>query len=286
MDWYTAAVLTGPRLRLDALRPDDAEAFVAALGDRQAASEVTRHLSYSPPDSLTEARDLIERAIADPGRVAYAQRLREDGRLIGTTSFYDIDPANRGIAIGHTWLGRPWWRTGLNTESKLLLLRHAFETLGVERVAWHTDIANTRSQAAIERLGATREGVLRHHRLRRDGTWRDTVCYALLRGDWLETKHRLLDQVPLAITRDDTTHRWLARFGDTQIGEIDFVPQDDVVFVTHTGTAVDWRRCGIAARLTTAALDDLLQRGLRVRPGCSYTRRFLREHPEYADLVA
>lgn len=286
MDWFTAAVLTGPRLRLDALRPDDAEAFISALGDHEAASEVTRHLSFAPPDSVPEARDLIERVIADPGRVGYAQRLRDDGRLIGTTSSYDIDPANRAIAIGHTWLGRPWWRTGLNTESKFLMLRYAFEVLGAERVAWHTDIANTRSQAAIERLGAAREGVLRHHRLRRNGTWRDTVCYSLLRPEWPETKHRLLDQLPLAISRDDAAHRWLARFGDDPVGEIDFDPRGDVVFVTHTGTAVDWRRCGIAARLTTAALDDLRRRGLRVRPGCSYTRRFLGEHPEYADVVA
>ena len=78
-----------------------------------------------------------------------------------------INPAARSVGIGHTWIARAYWRTGVNTESKLILLSRAFEELGAERVVWHTDLRNTRSQAAIERLGATREGVLRHHRIRR-----------------------------------------------------------------------------------------------------------------------
>ena len=90
----------------------------------------------------------------------------------------------RALGIGHTWLGQRWWRTGHNTEAKLLLLSHAFETLGAVRVVWHTDIRNTRSQAAIERLGAVREGVLRKHRRRCDGSWRDTVQYAMVDDDW------------------------------------------------------------------------------------------------------
>ncbi|GAB3956216.1 hypothetical protein GCM10027614_67740 [Micromonospora vulcania] len=80
------------------------------------------------------------------------------GAVVGTTSYYEIDPERRSVAIGHTFLGRPWWRTGINTEAKLLLLGRAFDELGAVRVAWHTDLRNERSQAAIERLGATREG--------------------------------------------------------------------------------------------------------------------------------
>ena len=79
----------------------------------------------------------------------------------------------------------------MNTESKLILLSRAFEGLGAERVVWHTDVRNMRSQAAIERLGATREGVLRHHRIRRDGSWRDTVQYSMLHADWPAAKARL-----------------------------------------------------------------------------------------------
>ncbi len=286
MNWLTAAELTGPRLRLDALTPGDAEGFVAALGDADSAAAVTQHLSYAPPASVDQARVLIEQAVADPGRVPYAQRLRATGELVGTTSFYDIDSTNRAIAIGHTWLAQPYWRTGLNSESKLLMLRYAFDRLGAERVVWHTDIRNTRSQAAIERLGAVKEGVLRHHRIRRDGSWRDTVTYAMLGEEWPAAKRKLLDVVPLALRRVDVENRYVARFGDEHVAEIDYVPQGSVLYVTHTGTSPEWRHCGIAARITRHALDDMRSRGLGVRAGCSYTRSFLAEHPAYADLLA
>jgi RimJ/RimL family protein N-acetyltransferase len=110
---------------------------------------------------------------------------------VGTTSFYEIDFGRRTVAIGHTWLARRYWRTGLNTESKLLMLGHAFETLAAERVVWHTDLRNLRSQAAIERLGATREGVLRHHRRRPDGSLRDTVQYSMVSPEWPDVRQRL-----------------------------------------------------------------------------------------------
>ena len=116
---------------------------------------------------------------------------------MGTTSFYEIQPSVRALAIGHTWVARPYWRTFVNTASKLIMLGRAFDGLGAERVVWHTDIRNTRSQVAIARLGAVREGVLRHHRIRRDGSWRDTVQFSLLRVAWPETRRRLrsrLDQ--------------------------------------------------------------------------------------------
>ena len=111
--------------------------------------------------------------------------------VIGTTSYHDIDAEQRSLGIGHTMLGRPWWRTGVNTEAKLLLLAHAFDELGAERVFWYTDIRNERSQRAIARLGATRDGVLRHHRRRPDGTWRDTVLYAMTAPQWPDAARRL-----------------------------------------------------------------------------------------------
>ncbi|MBO0870285.1 MAG: GNAT family N-acetyltransferase, partial [Micromonosporaceae bacterium] len=125
------------------------------------------------------------------GRVPYLQRDPGTGEIIGTTSYVSPDPYDRKVAIGYTAIGRRWWRTGVNPESKLLLMRRAFEELGAVRVEWQTDIRNVRSQAAIERLGATREGVLRKHRRRPDGTWRDSVLYSLTVDEWPVARDRL-----------------------------------------------------------------------------------------------
>jgi RimJ/RimL family protein N-acetyltransferase len=141
-------------------------------------------MSYGPPADVAATRAAIVAALADPDRLAYSQRLAATGEFVGTTSFYEINPMARSVAIGHTWLAKAHWRTGVNTESKLMLLTRAFDELGAERVVWHTDIRNERSQRAIESLGATREAVLRHHRIRPDGSWRDTVQYAMLAEDW------------------------------------------------------------------------------------------------------
>ena len=183
--------LAGPALLLVPLRLSDAADFLAALGDPDEAAEVVRHLTYYPPQDLEQTRRLILAALTDPDRIPYAQRLADTGEFVGTTSFYEISEVLRSIAIGHTWIGRRFWRTGVNRESKLIMLSRAFEDLGAERVVWHTDIRNDRSQAALARLGATREGVLRHHRIRRDGSWRDTVQYSMLRAEWPDVKDRL-----------------------------------------------------------------------------------------------
>jgi RimJ/RimL family protein N-acetyltransferase len=191
IDWLERRDLVGPNLRLTPLVPEDAPEFVAALGDRTSAEQVTAHLSFAPPEDAAQARQIIDVVLAAPDRVVYAQRLDATAAFIGMTAFYEIDAALRSIAIGHTWIAQRFWRTGLNTESKLLMLSRAFDELGAERVVWHTDIRNLRSQAAIERLGATREGVLRHHRIRRDGTWRDTVQYSMLSAEWPEVRGQL-----------------------------------------------------------------------------------------------
>jgi uncharacterized protein len=111
------------------------------------------------------------------------------------TSYHEIDPQRRALAIGNTLIGKRWWRTGVNTEAKLLLLKHAFERLGAERVFWYTDIRNDRSQRAIARLGAVREGVLRRHRLRPDGTWRDTVVFGMTVDEWPAAGERLRERL-------------------------------------------------------------------------------------------
>ncbi|HEV2927293.1 MAG TPA: GNAT family protein [Propionibacteriaceae bacterium] len=189
--WHQPVTLTGPTLVLAPLRLADAPEFLTALGREEVAAEVLQNMSYGPPADLAATRAIIAAALADPDRLPYTQRIGATGELVGTTSFYEIDPAARSVAIGHTWLARAHWRTRVNSESKLILLTRAFAELGAERVVWHTDVRNTRSQAAIERLGATREGVLRHHRIRRDGSWRDTVQYSMLSADWPAAKSRL-----------------------------------------------------------------------------------------------
>ena len=113
------------------------------------------------------------------------------GKIIGTTRYHDIVPAVERLEIGYTWYAQTWQRSHVNTTCKLLLMTHAFETLGAKLVGWRTDNYNFASQRAIERLGATKYGVLRHHALRRDGTVRDTVMYSLAAGEWPEVKGQL-----------------------------------------------------------------------------------------------
>jgi RimJ/RimL family protein N-acetyltransferase len=186
-EWYAMPDLAGRLVRLEPLVPEHAAGYLAAAGTGPDADEVFRWMSVHPPQTLDDARTDIMDALAARERrerLPYAQVDAATGEFAGTSSFYDIDPAVRTIAIGHTWLGRRWWRAGHNTESKLLMLTHAFETLGAARVVWHTDIYNERSQAAIARLGAVREGELRKHRIRRDGSWRTSVQYSMTDDDW------------------------------------------------------------------------------------------------------
>lgn len=112
-------------------------------------------------------------------------------RAIGWSCYLDIDVSDERLEIGWTWYGREYWRTVVNSEAKLLLLGHAFEDLGMGRVQLKTDHRNERSQTAIARLGARREGVLRRHRIRHDGSWRDTVYFSLLADEWPAAKERL-----------------------------------------------------------------------------------------------
>jgi N-acetyltransferase len=197
--WYALPVLVGHKIRLEPLAVEHAEGYLQAC--EPDGEEVFRWLASRPPKSVDDARDQILAALAGRARgerLAYAQIDTQTGEFAGTTSYYGVDPALRTISIGHTWLGRRWWRTGHNTESKLLLMSHAFDTLGAARVVWHTDIHNARSQAAIERLGATKEGVLRKHRIRKDGSWRDSVQYAMTDDDWPAARARLTDPLVLS----------------------------------------------------------------------------------------
>jgi nitroimidazol reductase NimA-like FMN-containing flavoprotein (pyridoxamine 5'-phosphate oxidase superfamily)/RimJ/RimL family protein N-acetyltransferase len=185
--WRAAPTLRGRHVVIEPLDHIHAAGLFAALDD----AEVWTHLTVARPASAGEMAAIVAAAIKDPTRIPFVQRHPETGEILGSTSYYAIDETRRSIAIGHTMLGRPHWRTAINTESKLLLMAHAFDTLGAIRLEWHTDIRNERSQQAIARLGAAREGVLRAHRQRPDGSWRDTVCFAMLDGEWPDARERL-----------------------------------------------------------------------------------------------
>ncbi len=113
------------------------------------------------------------------------------GTIIGTTRYHDIVPAIDRVEIGWTWYAGSWQRSHVNTTCKLMLLRHAFETVGCKVVGLRTDNFNFRSQRAIEALGAKRDGVLRHHQARKDGTVRDTVMYSVLAAEWPDVRRHL-----------------------------------------------------------------------------------------------
>ena len=142
-----------------------------------------------------DTRKYIEDALAmrEAGhRFAFAVIDEHSGKVIGSSSYHDIVPAVQRLEIGWTWYAKSFQRSHVNSTCKLLLMTHAFETLGCHVVGWRTDNFNFASQAAIERLGAKKDGVLRGHALRRDGTIRDTVMYSLRSGEWPEVRAQLL----------------------------------------------------------------------------------------------
>ena len=175
-------------VRLEPLAPHHAEGLRAAATDGE--------LWTLRVTSVPEPHDVdgyIFKAYEMRGsRLAFAVVDAATGAVIGTTSYHDIVPAIGRLEIGYTWYAKSRQRTHVNTTCKLLLLTHAFETLGAALVGLRTDNFNHASQAAIERLGAKKDGVLRHHAVRRDGTVRDTVMYSIAAGEWPEIKAQLL----------------------------------------------------------------------------------------------
>jgi len=174
-------------IRLEPLAPGHADGLRAAACD--GALWQLRITSVPEPEQ-------VEAYIATalemrPGRLAFAVIDVATDTVIGSTSYHDIVPALARVEIGYTWYGKSYQRSHVNTTCKRLLLAHAFDTLGCAVVGFRTDNFNHASQRAIERLGAKRDGVLRHHALRRDGTVRDTVVYSIVRGEWPEIRAQL-----------------------------------------------------------------------------------------------
>jgi len=161
----------------------------AALKQAAADGELWKlHFTSVPEPEGTRA--YIEAALADRDRgvrCPWVVREANEGLIVGSTSFHDIIPSARRVEIGYTWYARSWQRTHVNTACKLRLLEHAFDELGCQVVGWRTDNLNAGSQAAIERLGAKKDGVIRHQQARRDGTVRDTVMYSVTVGEWRES---------------------------------------------------------------------------------------------------
>jgi RimJ/RimL family protein N-acetyltransferase len=183
--------LTGCCVRLEPLQPAHAPDLFAALN---VDPTIWRWWRETPPADLEGMRGFVAGTLEEQAAgsiIAFAQIERASGRAVGTTTYMEISRRDRGLEIGSTWLGKPWQRTGINTEAKYLLLRHAFEELGAARVQLKTDARNVQSQTAIARLGALREGVLRRHRLVRDGFLRDTVMFSIIDDEWPGVKARL-----------------------------------------------------------------------------------------------
>ena len=182
--------LTDGRIRLQPMTLDHVDALKAAAADGQLWN--LRVTSVPTPE---DTRGYVERALAMDNRLPFVVvDLEDENRIVGSTSYHDIMPAIDRVEIGWTWYAKSTQRSHVNTCAKLLLLVHAFETLGAKVVGWRTDNYNFASQKAIERLGAKKDGVIRHHAVRRDGTVRDTVMYSVTAGEWPEVKAHLLYQ--------------------------------------------------------------------------------------------
>ncbi len=181
--------LRGARVRLEPLRIEHA----TALWDAAQAPEIW---SFFPRrmTSLSDAEDFISETLGFQKlglQLPFAIRDLESGDLVGSTRLMDFNAANRATEIGGTWLSSAVWRTRINTECKFLLLRHAFESLNLLRVTFKIDARNERSQRAIERIGAQKEGILRAHMILPDGFVRDSVYYSILDREWLNVKTHL-----------------------------------------------------------------------------------------------
>ncbi|HEY1198398.1 MAG TPA: GNAT family protein [Thermoplasmata archaeon] len=179
----TPVTLTGRWIRLVPLARSHATALRAAAQD----PEIGKYLIHGPGETQEEIESLIslllERQKAGTD-LPFTTVLRADGRPVGMTRYLHVDRTNLSVEVGGTWLDSALWRTPVNTESKFLLFRHAFETEKVHRVSLRTDLRNERAQRAIARLGAVREAVFRDDRLLADGSFRSSVVYGILASEW------------------------------------------------------------------------------------------------------
>ena len=188
-----ACTLEARGVRLEPLALDHAGALETAAADGELWN--LRVTSVPAPGETAAYISAALKGLADGHMLPFAVRDLPSGAIIGCTRYHDIVPAVERLEIGYTWYAKSRQRSHVNTTCKLLLLTHAFETLDARLVGWRTDNHNFASQRAIERLGARKDGVLRHHALRRDGTVRDTVMYSLAEVEWPEVRAHLRHQL-------------------------------------------------------------------------------------------
>ena len=186
-------ILEGHHVRLEPLQPSHEEPLIAAAAD----GELWNSTVTIVPDraGMAEYITAALEAQAQGHELPFVIVRKSTGGVVGTTRFYFIDRVNRHVEIGYTWLAASEQRSAVNTEAKLLLLTHAFENWRCIRVALITDVLNQQSRAAILRLGAKEEGVLRNHLIMPGGRYRDSVCFSIIEAEWPEVKARLQDKL-------------------------------------------------------------------------------------------
>ncbi len=182
--------LTGKIIRLEPL----SEAHLAGLSRVAFEPEIWQYMLYGDITTKSDLLGWIRLMLDRQSRgtdLPFVVILQSNSEPVGCTRYMNIVTNDRNLEIGGTWYGKAYWRTGVNTEAKYLLLQHAFEILGAIRVQLKTDLINERSQRAIERLGAVKEGVLRNHMVLRDGRVRHSVIYSIIDEEWPAVKERL-----------------------------------------------------------------------------------------------
>jgi RimJ/RimL family protein N-acetyltransferase len=189
MAFIEPVVLKGRHAMLEPLAPEHHDALVAAASDGQLWK-----LWYTSVPAPEAARGYIDAALALRDKQAampFVIRDARDGAIVGSTRYCNVDAVNRRVEIGYTWYAARAQRTGINTECKLMLLGHAFESLGCIAVEFRTHWLNQQSRAAIARLGAKQDGVLRNHQRMPDGSLRDTVVFSIIESEWPAVKRHL-----------------------------------------------------------------------------------------------
>ena len=188
--WISPVILNGKYVRLEPMTED----HIPGLAEIGVGQTFWDFMLYGRMDSLEDmrnwVRDILSRA-EKGADLPFVAIYLASGKVAGATRYLNIMPKDRGLEIGGTWYGTEYQRTPVNTECKYLLLTHAFERLGCIRVQLKTDLRNVRSQKAIERIGAKREGILRNHMILPSGQFRDSVFYSILDSEWPEVKKRL-----------------------------------------------------------------------------------------------
>ena len=190
MPWLEPITLTGTRVTLEPLSLDHHDGLIAALKDGDMWN--LWYTSIPSPDRLRAEIERRLRLQAAGSMLPFTVRENAGGRVVGMTTYMNIEEAHRRVEIGSTWYGRSVQRTGLNSQCKLLLLSHAFDQLRCIAVEFRTHFFNRQSRTAIERLGAKLDGILRNHQIGSNGTLRDTCVYSIIAGEWPTVKANLM----------------------------------------------------------------------------------------------